>query len=576
MEELDQELQQLRAKTSDEIEPEKCFLLLMNLPDFPDPPATISNVREAAFMVHGGPCCLIREVILPPEQHPECPDVIFQWIEEARQLHNSTQSQNALSRLNLAIELWSHKSIWKKIRQGVDPITALKEEKERIEKEKARKILDVERSLEEAYAKQQQEAEEASKKPDDKRRSRRQQVESDSEDEEDEEDDEDLDEEERQAVAKERARRKQEQEEKKEEEARQQEQQQQAAAAQAAAQKFAEEAAAAQAKAELYVPEISAEQELEFQLFIHNQIGSVYVTLQQDQAALAAFWRAKRYQDDYVRGRLDEEAQQRADNDKSTSKKNDDDDNDDFGVPSLNLNSNKDKDHKVIPVVNPFQWCSTASAVTYSNLGAAAYHLQKYEVALRCLYVSCQLRFACLQVEDDEYIDISSSLNNVGCALAELKRFEESYQYFCSSEQLMQGRLHPIHPRWTCVRNNMEKVKPRQQQIDLTALTSVFRISGVPKRPEELPRPKVKPAKKGAKEDPNQQPVEEDPTKYGLDPKFFQDRGDKKVPEGFIPLRHFSVSVNEYQRMLLEASEGGKKKKGKGGGKGKGKGKKKK
>ncbi len=44
--------------------------------------------------------------------------------------------------------------------------------------------------------------------------------------------------------------------------------------------------------------------------------------------------------------------------------------------------------------IHPYDWPTPVSAVCYSNLGQACYHLKKYELALRAFYTTLQVRFS--------------------------------------------------------------------------------------------------------------------------------------------------------------------------------------
>lgn len=70
----------------------------------------------------------------------------------------------------------------------------------------------------------------------------------------------------------------------------------------------------------------------------------------------------------------------------------------------------------------------------------------------------------CIEETADEYVDIGNTLNNVGCCLSELKRCEESYNYFIAAEELMKQRLDPVHPRLSVIRSNVEKIKCRRKK----------------------------------------------------------------------------------------------------------------
>lgn len=49
-------------------------------------------------------------------------------------------------------------------------------------------------------------------------------------------------------------------------------------------------------------------------------------------------------------------------------------------------------------------------------------HSGKHMMAIKCFFAAQQIRFQCIHEESDEYVDIGSTLNNIGVCLHALKR----------------------------------------------------------------------------------------------------------------------------------------------------------
>ena len=214
-------------------------------------------------------------------------------------------------------------------------------------------------------------------------------------------------------------------------------------------------------------------------------------------------------------------------------------------------------------LINPYAQCSSADAVTYSNLGTTLFHLGNYPLALRCFYVSLQIRLATLRPADDEYIDVATSLNNLGVVLSQLHFFATGWQYFSAARELALQRLDPVHPRLNLIQSNLSKIQPRRQGI-LAApglLQELRTMAETKERKEWEAREKrlAKAAKKGSKggaksgapetSQPSARPSsrktsrpgkkdEEKPKEFHEDPRFFQ-----PVPEGQPPIVPPTVTV---------------------------------
>lgn len=120
-----------------------------------------------------------------------------------------------------------------------------------------------------------------------------------------------------------------------------------------------------------------------------------------------------------------------------------------------------------VAAIYPLESCSPATAVTYSNLGSACYHLQQYALALNCYNSAMEIRSQCLEPASEEYVDVASSLNNIGVCLHALNRHKESHAYFLSAEELMLDRLDSVHPRINTVKNNIEKIVPKRKKLTI-------------------------------------------------------------------------------------------------------------
>ncbi len=89
-----------------------------------------------------------------------------------------------------------------------------------------------------------------------------------------------------------------------------------------------------------------------------------------------------------------------------------------------------------------------------------------------------------------EYVEIGSTLNNLGCCLYELRRFGDAYTYFLSAEEVFTNKLDRVQPRLNAVRQNMEKIAPLRKKIHTEELITAKKTP--------VPPPKRVTTKKGA------------------------------------------------------------------------------
>lgn len=447
-----------------EDDPAKVMFALRGLPKFPDPVDEISNVAEPGYLTASGPTCLIREVLIPPAIHKLCPEAIFDILEESRILQNAGQYESALKKTTQAWKLWKKKNTWEYLHNGLDPV--LEEAKRKKAREQELKDLeemegDIGNQLDavnKAIAAAQAEAGPPKS--------------GDSNDpppppEDGQEVEESEDEKKRKSLIAEKQEREK--------------------AVRAARDRMRQE----DEEREERIPNVGDAVETEFELFIWNAMGSVYQSMGNDLKALSYYWRAKMAHDDYINVSEKKQTESKKAEKKEVAKKADDglsdlkdliakpkkaeakagdaeesedevyhEDN-----PALRLSTDQLRNMKLEAIL-PFDYCSPATALTYSNLGAACYHLKRYDIAMNCYWSTQQIRFQCIPESSGEFVDIGSTLNNIGVCLHQLKRYKEAFSYFQSAEELFLQRLHPIHPRVNTVRNNLDRLKPLRKQLD--------------------------------------------------------------------------------------------------------------
>jgi hypothetical protein len=66
---------------------------------------------------------------------------------------------------------------------------------------------------------------------------------------------------------------------------------------------------------------------------------------------------------------------------------------------------------------------------------------------LLCMTVWFDMK--CLNVTSDEFVDIGTTLNNIGVCLFQMDRFQESYLYMQSAEEIMTQRLELVLSYYT-------------------------------------------------------------------------------------------------------------------------------
>ena len=110
------------AAAAADSDPEQIMLALRGLPVFPNPPPedSASTTPEAAFVVAGGPTCLLREVLLAPYPHPEAPDQLYATIDAVRRAQNISDFKPALRALKTVLLVWKKKHLWSVLRNHPD------------------------------------------------------------------------------------------------------------------------------------------------------------------------------------------------------------------------------------------------------------------------------------------------------------------------------------------------------------------------------------------------------------------------------------------------------------------------
>eukprot|EP00462_Mataza_sp_D1_P000290 CAMPEP_0175090254 /NCGR_PEP_ID=MMETSP0086_2-20121207/1233_1 /TAXON_ID=136419 /ORGANISM="Unknown Unknown, Strain D1" /LENGTH=493 /DNA_ID=CAMNT_0016362841 /DNA_START=31 /DNA_END=1512 /DNA_ORIENTATION=+ len=428
-----------QADDTYEKDPAKVFFALRGLPKFPDPPDEISTLTEPGYLTATGPTCLIREVLIPPARHEACPEAIFDILEESRICQNAGQYKASLSKLKTAWKLWQDKMSWDYLHNGLDPDI----EEARKKKEREQELKNIEDNGSGDIGNLLQEMKDGIDAANEQKRKKAKG--DDSDDDREPEDLEEFDEEAAKVkIIEDMKTEKQEQI------------------------RLAKERMKAEDEyREDNMPDVGQAVETEFELFIWNAMGSVYQSMGNDLEALIYYWRAKQAHDMYINvsekklppGTKATPAKGAGSNEPLAEQFLTDN-------PKLNLTPQQLRTMKVEALL-PFDYCSPATALTYSNLGAACCHLKCYDVAMACFYTAQQIRFQCIPEESGEFVDIGSSLNNLGVCLHHLKRYKEAYAYFLSAEELFLERLHPIHPRVNAVKCNIEKLKPLRKQLEV-------------------------------------------------------------------------------------------------------------
>jgi len=242
-------------------------------------------------------------------------------------------------------------------------------------------------------------------------------------------------------------------------------------------------------------------------------------------------------------------------------------------------------------LINPYMQCSSADAATYSNLSTTLHHLGNFPLALRAAHVALQIRCATLRPSDDEFVDVATSLNNLGAVLAALQLYPAAHDHFAAAEELLRTRLDPVHPRLALVGQNLTKVRTRRQGMaSAPALLQELRnmASGKERKAHDAQEKRMaKAARRGAKAaaaparkfTPAGKKGEEPPKEFHEDPRYFQKPVEGQPPvvpppppphvEGEpekplppigtaaaaitqMPLRQFDVQMGNMQKMLLE------------------------
>jgi hypothetical protein len=462
--------------------------MLKTLPDFPQPLGPVDDVAPAAYVVNTGPCCLVHEIMIMPDV--VAPQFIVNLLEEARVLHNGGMCDAALRRYTAVLQVWDDPALWVYAREGLTVAEIRQDQASHLELRQGAEDLRLRYSTlqDQVAAEEQRRLQLTLDQPIDHAAAANASYGySDDEGAED-------------GLAED-------------------------------VQAAEDDRAFHELQGELLVvteewehvdksllelleptPDVTDEENMDFHMFLWNCIGSVYLSLQKDTKALLFFYRAKSVHDKFIetreqnarnieeRKRRQEAAEEKAREAPATemdelrdylrsqnaskqgsSRGNSRSDGEDKRDRNIVLIKTADGKQKVISrsnlfpdmqlqPLNPFKGCSPATATTWSNIGAACFHLKDYYTSLCCYYAAQQIRFQCISPESDEYVDIASSLNNMGVCLAGLKRFHESTDYFVSAQELLSERLAIIHPRVNIVRCNLDKVAPKRSKIDLQEL----------------------------------------------------------------------------------------------------------
>lgn len=437
-----------------EDDPAKVVYYLRGLPKFPDPPDIVNDTPEPGFSFTCGPPCLLREVLVPPVRHPEVPPQIWKLLEEARTFQNCGAYESARNRLNVAWQQWHDKEAWDALEKGVDPVV------DRDNKAKERQRLNAVRDLMIAAEHTRKDRVAARSVLADGARDARGY-----------EQDEDTNDESRNDMK------------------------------------------------PIVIPDlppedspppsVGLEAECEFALYFHNALGGIFLSEGRDLDALVYFWRAKQAHDAYIdrkvqraKEKLDAtitksgEAMRFLQEMSKTSRKEEKEVPLQHSVgwltdskPELQL-SGLTLGQLVIATIKPYEYCSPVTAMTFSQLGAACYYLDRFDLAINCYYTAQQTRFQTIQEENQEFVDVGLTLNNIGACLAKMNRFTEAYAYFLSAEELLQNRLDDIHPRLESVRGNIDKIRHKRgligQKGALAIVQGMMKVSDLELRKWEI------------------------------------------------------------------------------------------
>ncbi len=345
-----------------------------------------------------------------------------------------------------------------------------------------------------------------------------------------------------------------------------------------------------QADSAFPLPSVSAESDLQFSLFVQNLLGSLALSAGKFADALIAFWQAKKAHERFVAVKdaqrvaetKEREAAERAERRKLSGQDHgeaddesseEDEDYEDLAKKPLERRGSLSDPlfHMPIFPLNPFVLMSPAMATTWANLGAAVLHLGKPAIALNCFYAAHQIRLICIPPQEDEFVDVAVTLNNIGVCLSALNRFEESYLYYQSAEELMKHRLHPVHPRLNTVRANIEKIKTRRTAIKPPSLVVIL-DSLARARQAKLDELEAKRLAKEAKQKQKGGPGsasgarptssagkngEEEYKSLDQLPEYFATAAstEPRLP-GHMPLRHWAVKPSNVKLWQLEFGKG--------------------
>lgn len=110
-----------------------------------------------------------------------------------------------------------------------------------------------------------------------------------------------------------------------------------------------------------------------------------------------------------------------------------------------------------------------ASGLVYSLLGAAAYHAGHWDQALRCFAVSKTMRLQSISGASTEFVDVATSVNNVGVVLHRMSRPFAALFWFESALEVLLTRLEAVHPRAETARNNAKQARLLVSRAEVAA-----------------------------------------------------------------------------------------------------------
>ncbi|GAB5367802.1 hypothetical protein AAMO2058_001262700 [Amorphochlora amoebiformis] len=105
------------------------------------------------------------------------------------------------------------------------------------------------------------------------------------------------------------------------------------------------------------------------------------------------------------------------------------------------------------------------SATMYAQMGCALYHLDKYTLALKCFNAARLIRYHSIPSTSQEYIDMATTLNNMGACCMVLRQFSNANIYFRGALDIIIEKTGEYHPRYHMVETNLQRLYPRLKNI---------------------------------------------------------------------------------------------------------------